>query len=155
MKLLTLKKIVVFIMFAIFTSCSMTNIKPTFVQFGKENVRFLDSASKDLSGTSTFFVDHYKANKYCEKYIDSVAFKLGEAKKNKYLTYSIQFYKLSEKTNAKHLSENPRDLDRYSYTHDYIYSYYWSDGNFVSRQKFKNGKMIEPNTDDIVISDIP
>jgi len=140
------------IVFVILIGCK-TTYKPIFIQFGKEEISYADSNVKYPACMITFFIDNYKDNVYSEKYIDSVAFQLGEIKKKECSTYLIQLYKLSKKTNSKHLLKNPRDFDRYSNIYDHIYDYYWSNGKFSGRQKFKNGKL-ESNIEKITITDI-
>jgi hypothetical protein len=66
----------------------------------------------------------------------------------------MMFYKESDKTNVKNLSDNPRDLYRYSQDHDLIYEYFWMNGAFLARHKFKNGEIVEPKKS-ITIEDVP
>ncbi len=61
-----------------------------------------------------------------------------------YETYNVNFYQYSDKTNAQHLKENPRDLSRYGQQNDWIYFYILMNGRLATRIKVENGIFVEP-----------
>jgi hypothetical protein len=101
-----------------------------------------------------YLVEDYSDNKHTEHLIDSFAYKNKHVNINDYGLYKMFFYKKSAKTNPKNLSENPRDLYRYSQDHDLIFMYNWINGKFAGRYKLKNGEIIEPKHN-IELEDIP
>lgn len=126
-----------------------------------EHLEMLDNLDTSISNgkllqfkSKSFLVKGYKFNKKNELIIDSFAMKVKTKDINTLTQYTLTFYKMSKQTNAENLTKYPRVLDRYSNTHDLIYVYIWRDGEFRMREKFKNGKMIEPENK-IEISDIP
>ena len=141
-----------FIYVLAFNGCKAGRVKPIFTQLGKEENVITDVENKTTAGTISIIVENYRDNEYCIKHIDSMAFKAAYGKNGEYL---VQFYKFSKITNVNHLLNYPKDLYRYSNNNDHIFSYYWSDGNFLIKQKIKNGKLVEVNKDMIRISDIP
>ncbi len=104
--------------------------------------------------SKSFLISGYRSNKKNELLIDSFAKNVKALDAATFTQYTVTFYKKSKQTNAENLTRNPRILDRYSNSHDLIYIYIWRDGEFRVREKFKNGKMIEPENK-VEIRDIP
>jgi hypothetical protein len=97
-----------------------------------------------------YIVENFQGFKQSESTIDSFINTLNIEKFKKVSDYQIVFYKASNKTNLKNLSENPRDLDRYSQDNDMILIYYWVNGKFLGKTKWKNGEIFSPSSDIIV-----
>lgn len=126
-----------------------------------EHLEMLDSFDTSVSNgkllqfkSKSFLVNGYRYSKKNELVIDSFARNVQTNGIDTFTQFTISFYKKSKETNAENLAKYPRVLDRYSNKHDLIYIYIWRDGEFRVREKFKNGKMIEPENK-IEISDIP
>ena len=138
-----------------YNSCNLSNKKLDFVQLYHDEHYIPQSDSIKKAVGYNYIVENYKDNNYSEKQIDSFAFELAKGKVNNYASFAIDFYKASKYTNLKNLKANPRDLDRHSNTEDLVYNYYWSQGAFLGRSKFKNGEIINPNGRDVTLSDPP
>lgn len=91
-----------------------------------------------------YIVENFQGFKQSESTIDSFINTQNIEKFKKVSDYQIVFYKASNKTNLKNLSENPRDLDRYSQDNDMILIYSWMNGKFLGKTKWKNGEIISP-----------
>lgn len=150
-----MRNIIFSIIIAGLSSCNLQRTKPTFVLLSVKKEHEPESASTKKIIGYNYIVENYIDNKFCEKHVDSFAFKIAKDSINKYSSFVIDFYKASKFTNLKNLKEHPKDLDRYSNTEDYIYNYYWSQGTFLGRRKFKNGEIIEPIDRGIKLSDPP
>ena len=65
---------------------------------------------------------------------------------------AIIFYKESSETTIENIENNPKVIDIYSNQNDRIYKYAWIRGTFKGRDKFKNGQIIEPKGNEVIIS---
>lgn len=126
-----------------------------------EHLEMLDSFDTSISNgkllhykTKSFLVKGYRSNKMNDLVIDSFAKSVKARDVDTLTQFTVNIYKKSKETNAENLAKYPRVLDRYSNTHDLIFTYIWFDGKLSPRYKFKNGKMIEPENK-IEITDIP
>ncbi|RYX92393.1 hypothetical protein EON78_06455 [bacterium] len=99
-------------------------------------------------------VENYKRNAMNEKMIDSMANALYKIYKPKYFSYQLAVYKYSDYTNPTHLTEYPRDLDRYSQDNDMIFTYRWLGNSPVNKWIWRKGEVISPKID-IIIEDAP
>ena len=99
--------------------------------------------------SENYLIKNYVESEKTENIIDSFVTENKNKSYRKYEGYNIIFYRESSKTNIEHITKNSRDLVRYSQDHDLIYDYWWSNGEFVARSKYKNGEMV-PKSDIIV-----
>lgn len=53
---------------------------------------------------------------------------------NKYITYSISFFKESNKTNYKNIKNNPTIISKFSVGKDFVYYYVWSNNKFIGKE---------------------
>ena len=103
-----------------------------------------------VSKGTHYLVENYCNSKKAQARLDSFVNKNRDSVLDKYSDYYMTFYNKSSKTNIANLTKNPRDLDRYSQDHDLLFMYWWSNGKFMKRYKFKNGEMVDPKSDIIV-----
>jgi len=133
------------------TSCGTKKIN--FIPLEKFN-RYdsLDSENGKIiyHKSDHYIVEHFRGFKQSESAIDSFVNTLGVQKFKKVSDYNIVFYKASDKTSLKNLSENPRDLVRYSQENDLILIYSWVKGKYLGKTRWKNGEIFSP-VNDIVI----
>lgn len=103
----------------------------------------------------TFIVKNYRDDTETEKLIDSFVFSRRDTNFTMNTSIVITFYKESSITNPEHLAKNKRDIDRYSYKEDMIYTYrqthYKKKYSGWHKQKIKNGKSLSP--DNIIVED--
>ena len=64
----------------------------------------------------------------------------------------LWFYKETSKTNIESIRANPREVDRYSNEHDLVWGFTLQRNNFLRREKFKTGEVIETNSVHVVPS---
>lgn len=103
-----------------------------------------------------FLVKGYKDNAYCNNYIDSFVLKNADAA---YVatgnSYKMIFYKESSRTNIKNISENRREIDRYSQFHDWIFAYHLLYNGKYNKVKIENGTQVSDKPEPkIVIKEI-
>lgn len=110
----------------------------------QKELKYLDKA---------FIVNGYIDNEHAKAQIDSFAKNEGEKVKNLYYSVNLDFYRYSEVTNIKNLNKNPRELDRYSSIHDYVFRYKWVRGKFSKKYSFEDGEIVGQN--DIYVSSPP
>lgn len=138
------------------SSCLNSKTKLSFTKL--DMAGYLDSSverGKVITAKGdSYIMEGYKESKETQNSIDSFVEKNKDSLLSKYSQYEITIYKKSAKTNLKNLTDNPRDLVRYSQTNDRIYEYVWTNGVFLVRRKIKNGEIIEPKYD-IKVEDIP
>jgi len=91
-----------------------------------------------------FAVENYKSNKLTEAKLDSFGKGQHDAAA-KVTDFQILLFKSSKKTDVKYLRENPRDFVRYSFDNDLLFHYTYLNGKFVTRFKYKNGVIIDPD----------
>lgn len=142
----------------IISACSHSKSKVSFVSMSMFN--YIDSTpdrGKPWKAKGDhFIIKGYKDNSETLRSIDSFVNNNKGKMPDDNTQYDMIFYKESSITNIGHLTANPRDLDRYSQNNDMIYDYNWTNnGKLFTRYKYKNGKIIEPETSDIKIEDIP
>ena len=87
--------------------------------------------------TDAYIVDGYKNTQLDEMKIDSFVCKAKDSYKNSYSYFIILLYKKSKITNNEYISNNPRDLDRYSQENDFLYDYRWEEGRFLNKTLYK------------------
>lgn len=144
------------IIFFVASSCVSKSLQ--FELFDKdEGVREKLNGSNYTYVTKTFLVTNYTSNKNSEKQIDSFV----NCQNNSFKqidNINLFFYKISKKTNSANWKKNPRDIDRYSNEHDFIFNYVISKNNDSTRStskfKYRNGK-IKAQKGIILIQDAP
>lgn len=139
-----------------FWSCSNAQKKLIIVPLHSlENIDTSQFRGKmAISKMSFYLVQGYKNNKVTERSIDDFVHRNKDSNWLNYSQYQVIFYKESNETNVKNIKAFPRVIVRYSQDHDWIYSYKWSDGQFLYKWKIKNGKIIKPKQS-IRLEDIP
>jgi len=91
-----------------------------------------------------FLISNFKGYNNSILYVDSFVGKHINPSLLQYNTYRMYFFKESRYTNLIKIEQNPRELDRYSASHDLVFQYTWIDGKFTGREKIKNGETIDP-----------
>jgi len=114
---------------------------------------FMDRGKMVISKFDYYLISNYRDNKRTQNFIDSFVQQHKDSSIAKYSHYNIVFYRESSETNVKNILANPRVIDRYSQENDWIYSYHFINGKFLSRWKVKKGEIIEPKNN-IVVEDI-
>lgn len=94
-----------------------------------------------------FIVEYYRDNETSLAAIDSFVNLNIDTNYTKYENYIYVFYKSSDVTNVDHLKSDPRDLDRHSQQNDWIYTYTWSRGTFLGRERIEGGRIVGTNAD--------
>lgn len=102
----------------------------------------MDRGKLIISKGEYFLVKEYTDNMKNESLIDSFAHKNTAVGISNYANYSMLFYKESGQTNIKHLKEHPKDIDRYSRDHDWIYEYSWLYEKFIGKKRLKREKLL-------------
>lgn len=107
-----------------------------------------------VSRTDYYLVEHYKDNDTYNKYIDSFANKWKVAKYS-YYNYTMVFYKETENTNLKGNLLKSNIIDKYTNQDDLIYDFIWSEGKYLMKNKYKDGKyVLKPDDKKVIIEDI-
>ena len=114
----------------------------------------IDRGEQIISKTDFFLVQNFQDGKLTEDYIDKFVETHKDSNLNKYAQYTIVFYKESERTTLANITANKRIIDRYSQENDWIYSYRWSNGKFLSKWEIRDGELVDPK-DNIIIENIP
>lgn len=92
-----------------------------------------------------YLIQGYGDDKNIEAVIDSFAFKERRDDVQSYTQYTLVFYKESQETNIENIKKNSKVLDRYSQNHDMIFTYEWWGDTNLTKHKFRNGELIEPD----------
>lgn len=136
-----------------FMSCAGCQNRPQIVRFHMmDRLDTLKQGNKTLFYKSeNFIVGNYSDTKKINAYIDSFATENKATDYGLYTQYEMYFFKASDITNSKHISETPRDFYRYSLDHDLIFLYSWiGNGMHLTRYKLKDGEIVEPKNNIIV-----
>lgn len=139
----------------IFTNCtqhSSANILIVPFEMINQTDTMTDRGKTLYYKSENYLIKNYVESKKTENIIDSFVAENKNKSYQKYEGYNINFYRESSKTNIEHITENPRDLVRYSQSHDLLFDYSWSKGKFVARYKYKNGEMVPKS--DIIVGDV-
>jgi hypothetical protein len=138
------------------TSCSSNAQKLKFTRVDKLSIidTNIVADKKLISKEENYMVENYKDDSTSLRLIDSFVNKNKDIALNKYSNYNLAFYKKSDQTNIENISKNKRIIDRYSNEHDLLYRYFWYQGKFIMRYKYKDGEIIEPKND-IILKDMP
>jgi len=100
-----------------------------------------------------FLITNYVDNLKTGSFVDSfISVQKGD-NPLKFYQYDMIFYKESNITTLANVKADKKIIDRYSQEHDLVFSFSWSKGRLVSKMKFINGKLVEPQYD-IRIEDI-
>lgn len=141
-------QVLVLCLFTVFFLSGCKNNKPIVIQqfypFNKMADTSLDRGNVRTYKEEYFLVSNFKDDEKSLFSIDSFVYKHISAELLKFNTYVMVFYKESSRTNLKKISENPRELDRYSAEHDLIFDYIWLDAKFDGRLRIKDGERIYP-----------
>lgn len=129
-------------------SC-VSNKEIIITEFYTDNVSVYKSISqtgKEIIYYNNFFlVSNYSSNNKIEKKLDS--FVLHYTLEMKYSDNleeaRLWFYKESSRTNLISISQNPKEIDRYSNDHDLVYCYIIKGEGERIRERYKNGEVIE------------
>lgn len=136
-------------------SCKNVNKKkPIIIPFSLLNREdsLIDRGKTLYYKSEYFLIRNYSDDQESEKIIQNFVNENKSSDLGNYTQYDMVFYKESEITNIHHLQEHPRDLDRYSQQHDLLFDFMWSEGKFLKRYKYKDGKMM--GTEGIIIKEI-
>jgi hypothetical protein len=139
-----------------FTSCNGQSIKKEGSEKIKELIMFQKeySLNGEVCKNLVFIVDNNSFSSSIDTIISNYVKKIKDTIKGDYSQIGFSFYLRSKITNEEHLKNNPRDLDRYSQENDLLWMYTWEKKkNNMTRFKFKNGKIIYPNSE-IKVEDI-
>jgi hypothetical protein len=93
-----------------------------------------------------YLVDNYDDNKIAEEQIDNFALGHVAPDTASYTDYHIIFYKSTKNTTVETIKDANNSIPPES-LNDIIYDYWWHKGKFLVRNKFKNGKIIDPRND--------
>lgn len=113
---------------------------------------FIDRGKTLYYKNEYFLIRNYREGKKAEDLIQNFVNENRAIDLDKFTQYDMVFYKESKITNINHLQAHPRDLDRYSQQHDLLFDFMWSEGKFLKRYKYRDGKMI--GTEGIIIKEI-
>lgn len=86
-----------------------------------------------------YLVENYTDTRSNDSVVDAFTCNQFDSNYSIYNDYNIVFFRKTSITNADHLRENPKDLDRHSLQKDIILQYLWSNGKFMLRSKFNKG----------------
>jgi hypothetical protein len=114
-----------------------------------------DRGSRIVTRTDYVLVKGFQGHKRSDKLVDSLSEALLPKNIRDYSHYNIFLYKHSKNSNIENVKKYGKNFDRNDPLKDLIYIYSWSNGKFMGRVKFKNGKMIEPSTENIIIKPLP
>ena len=148
--------IAIFLLLTIICSCKQSP-KPQFVQFTtytKEVDSFVSLDKMRVIYNYFFLVKNYSSKKENISMVDSFAnqfLNTGKFSPNRE-EVRLWFYKETSKTNIESIRANPREVDRYSNEHDLVWGFTLQRNNFLRREKFKNGEVIETNSVHVVPS---
>ena len=146
-----MKKFILILVGCCILAACTTRAPVKFILYKTRSGQVPGAKKGEISTSESYIMENYRDNSYCNRIVDSVAHALGNANSKKFSSYGLSFYKKSDITNVEHLVENPKDLDRYSYENDLVFSYYWSAGRFMSEDKYKNGKFVGNKNEVIVV----
>ena len=91
-----------------------------------------------------YLVHNYSSNKRIEATIDSFACSNVQDLVNKYSRIRLEFYKVSDKTNAEYLKKHPNYFDVGSLYNDFLWTYdYTKEQGFVLKSKPKSIENVE------------
>jgi|GEM_PF-3466442 len=132
-----------FCLFLLISTCKNTGnkiiVKPikalSVIDTFKENGKI-----KSINKLDSYKVIGYSYDKSTLAFIDSFIRKNKDPHINKYTQYNILVYEAVNETGMGDLKQHP---DRYYNQDNTIYQYTWMKGSFLSRDLFKNGKIIE------------
>lgn len=115
-----------------------------------------DSIRRDTLVTKLeqFLVRNYNNDSLGIAYIDSFVFAHTKDSLKVYPDWGVSFYNESDETNLKSIEKNRRILDRYSEDNDKILHYAWDKGKLYVKERYWNGKQIDPKPSEIIIEDI-
>ena len=136
-----------FLVAALLCSCSQKPLQfVALTQFDRVDTS-LTKGNRPTLRYYNFIVENYRDNDASSESIDSFVNAKVDTNFMNYENYILVFYKSSDKTNIEHLKEDPKDLDRYSQQNDWIYTYTWSRGLFLGREKIMGGRIVNSNAD--------
>ena len=135
-----MKKNIVFALIVIFTFIACDN-ELRFEKIEKASSEFHNSHHDSLKmRTDRYIVYGYKNDAKTERLIDSFACQLAQPLYKKYLSYDIEFYKKSHKTNIDYINKDPKYWNAYAWFHDFLWSYGFNQYGFSSKSKVKNSE---------------
>lgn len=124
--------------------------KPEIIQFytyTKEVDSFISLDKMRVYYNYFFLVKNYTSKENVRTTIDSFAIKFlktGKFSPNKE-EVRIWFYRETARTNIEKINANPREVDRYSNQHDLVWGYTLLRNNFIKKEKFLNGEVVQTN----------
>lgn len=109
---------------------------------------------KNFTNRGVFFlIDQYEESSENERIIESFVNSNKSADYKEYNSYSIIFYKKSSRTTIENINSDSKLIDRYS--NDLVFTYTWTNGQFMTRFKYKNGEIVEPKSAEVILSPAP
>jgi hypothetical protein len=121
---------------------------------GLNTDKFIEIDGKKLHYKSDcYLLKNYRDDKQSRRLLDSFVKVNRVLNIEEYTQYNMCFYKESHMTTVKTLVEER--VSPYSLEHDFIYDYHWSKGKLLACYKMKNGLIIEPKGNEIILSPAP
>ncbi|WP_295650169.1 hypothetical protein [uncultured Mucilaginibacter sp.] len=102
------------------------------------------SGKISISKQECYLIENFTEDSISVKTVDDFVNTHKDSVLKKYANYYITFYKKSSQTNIENIRKNKRIIDRYSFDNDLIYNYFWAQGKFICRFRYKNGELIDP-----------
>ncbi len=134
---------------AFFTSCTVRQSNIAVIPLEKftsvDTIVF--KGKKVMHKTASFIISNWKEDKKSLHALDCFVISSIDSNIYSYGQYTMIFYKESDITNIRHLSENPRDLDRYSQDNDMIYNYIWFNGKLSMISEIKDGIVVNAKSE--------
>lgn len=138
------------IMLVAYANCTPRPV--TIVQI--PSITFIDTVNGNSVKAEYFIIQNFSENLTTTRAIDSfISYNLGDNHK-KYIQYDMIFYKESNETTLANVIADRKIIDRYSQNHDLVYSFSWMKGKLIKKFRFKNGKIVDPDSS-VIIEDIP
>ena len=142
-----MNKNIVLLLIVIFTLIACDN-ELRFEKIEKASSEFHNHSYDSLkTRTDRYIVYGYKNDAKTERLIDSFACQLAQPLYKKYLSYDIEFYKNSHKTNIDYINNDPNYWNAYALFHDFLWSYDFNQYGFISKSTVKSrvkGKFYYP-----------
>lgn len=136
-------------------ACSRCQTKLSFTQLTmlSKTDTIRKGERQSVTRIEQYLVENFCDNKEAEKQIDSFAFKSLSPDFREYPSYHIIFYRKTSNTTVEAIRAYKKGLPPESLK-DEIYEYWWLNGNFLSRHKFKDGKLVDPDISNIEVKPV-
>lgn len=142
-----IKIIMITLALSIFIYCKKREIQIIPIE-SLNYTRTVNNGERDFTNRGLYFlVRGYDDSPETLKFIEAFINNHKDIDYASFDNYTMVFFKESEKTTIESIKNNPKTWDYYSNEHDLVYDYLWHKGKFATRFKYKNGIIIEPNSD--------